>query len=62
MNFDTTAILAAVAGAVAGYLFAERSKPREHPLLALVRQKLRDREKQSKEVNVEEELKKLIGG
>lgn len=62
MNIDPTAIVAAVLGAVTGYFFAERSKPRDHPLVSKVRQMLREKEKVSKEVDVKEELKKLLGG
>jgi len=62
MNFDTTTLVTALVGAVCGYLFAEKSRPADHPLIALVRQRLKERDKQSKEVNIDEELKKLIGG
>jgi len=37
MNFDTTTLVTALVGAVCGYLFAEKSRPADHPLIALVR-------------------------
>lgn len=62
LNFDTTAVIAAVVGAVCGYLFGEQMRPKDHPLVAHVRQLIRSREKQTKQVDVSEELKKLMGG
>ncbi|MFZ9794064.1 MAG: hypothetical protein ACO3F3_17190 [Gemmataceae bacterium] len=60
--FDINMIITAVVGAVVGYFLGEKKKPKDHPLVAHVRQLIREKEKQTKQVDVSEELKKLLGG
>lgn len=55
-------LIAGGLGLFVGYFLAQNNKPKEHPLLAAIRSRLKEREKKNKEINVDEEIKKLMGG
>lgn len=54
-------IVFAIAGFAGGWIARETCRPKDHPIIDAVRKLLAQKAKESKEINVEEELKKLKG-
>ena len=59
MNILTIAI--ALAGFAGGWIARETCRPKDHPIIDAVRKLLAQKAKESKQIDVEEELKKLKG-
>lgn len=57
----TTLIIGSVCFA-AGWIARETCRPKDHPIIDAVRKLISQKAKEAKEINVEEELKKLKGG
>lgn len=54
-------IAAAIAGFAGGWIARETCRPKDHPIIDGVRKLLAQKAKESKVIDVEEELKKLKG-
>ena len=55
-------LTAAVLGALVGWFLANNSKPKDHPVVEAVRKLISDQKKKAKEIDLSEELKKLMEG
>ena len=59
MNILT--IATAIAGFAGGWIARETCRPKDHPIIDAVRKLLAQKAKEAKQIDVEEELKKLKG-